>query len=701
MTFKSSKESKVTVQSPFHSAPISFETGWIAKQAGGAVMVRQGDTMVLCTVCRAAAKPGQSFFPMTVEYQEKSYAAGKIPGGFFKREGRPGEGEILSCRIIDRPIRPLFPEGYMDEVQIICTVMSSDGIHSPDVLALCGASAALHISDVPFLGPIGGVRVSRIDGKLVINPSIADSPRSDLDFIVAGTKDAIVMVEGGAKVVPEEEVLDALYFGHEEIKKLCTMQEELRKKAGVEKIIPELPKVDPTLLNKVTALIGDRLTTALNMTVKQERRTALKEIESEVKANLAEEFPEQESEISEIIHDMSSVIMRRNIVDKKIRLDGRNLTTVRPIECEVDVLPRVHGSALFTRGETQAIVTTTLGTSIDAQRIDSLTDSKDKTFMLHYNFPPYSTGEAKMMRGTGRREFGHGALAERALRPVLPAEDSFPYVLRIVSDITESNGSSSMASVCGGTMSMLAAGVKIQDSVAGVAMGLIKEGDKVAVLTDILGDEDHFGDMDFKVCGTKNGITALQMDIKCTGLSRETMETALSQAKEGRLHILSEMSKCINSPREHLSPYAPQILTMKINPTKIRDVIGPGGKTIRSIVETTGAKIDIDDSGTVKIASPNNAACERAKEIILGLTEEAEIGKIYNGIVKKIMDFGAFVEILPGTEGLLHISQISHDRVNSVSDFLSEGDEVPVRVLDVDKQGKIRLSHKDTLPREH
>jgi len=697
MAHKKSTELKVVETLPSHGGDISIESGWIAKQASGSVIVRQGETMILCTVCTAPARENQDFFPLTVEYQEKAYAAGRIPGGFFKREGRPAEQEILVCRLIDRPIRPLFPDGYVDEVQVICTVMSSDGIHHPDVLAICGASAALHISPLPFLGPIAAVRVGRIDGKLVANPTKEEMLSSDLDFVVAGTKEAIVMVEGGAKIVPEKEILEALFFGHQECQLLIKLQEGLRAKLGKPKIEFTPPVPDADILAAVKGVVGNRLSDVFSIREKAARRDGMDKLQDEVMAMLTEKFPEREKEGQKIYHDIAYEVSRQKVIKDKVRIDGRTLNQVRPIEVEVGVIPRAHGSSLFTRGETQAIVTTTLGTSTDAQRIDTLMEQSEKTFLLHYNFPPYSTGEAKMLRGTGRREQGHGALAERALRPLIPNQKEFPYVIRIVSDITESNGSSSMASVCGGSLSLMDAGVKIKELVGGVAMGLIKEGNEVAVLTDILGDEDHFGDMDFKVCGTKSGVTAIQMDIKCTGLSRETMAQALEQAREGRVHILGEMEKVLSTPREEMSKYAPTIKTIKINPDKIRDIIGPGGKTIRSITETTGVKIDISDDGSVNIASADQEASKRAIDIIMGLTEEAEIGKVYNGVVKRIMDFGAFVEILPGTEGLVHISQLAHERVNQVSDIVKEGDEVQVRVLDIDKQGRIRLSRKEAL----
>jgi len=697
MSNKKSSDLRVKVSMPFGDSELSIESGWVAKQADGAVLIRCGETVVLVTVCRAAARVGQDFFPLVVDYIEKAYAAGRIPGGFVKREGRLSEGEILTCRLIDRPIRPLWPEDYCDEVQLICTVLSSDGVHSPDMLAICGASAALSISQLPFMGPIAGVRVGKIDGKLKINPSFEEMSKSSLDFVVAGTKESIVMVEGGAKFVPEAEVLDALYFGHEEIKKIVALQEDLQKKIGKPKVEFVPPQKDQQLATRVKELVGDRLNQALRISEKLVRRDSIATVKTEVLAALATEFAEREGDIKGVLEAMTSELMRERILSEGVRIDGRDLKTVRPIECEVGIIPRTHGSSLFTRGETQAIVTTTLGTSADSQRIDTLQEQGEKVFMLHYNFPPYSTGEVKMLRATGRREVGHGALAERALKQVLPSQESFPYVIRIVSDITESNGSSSMASVCGGSLSLMDAGVKIVAPVGGVAMGLVKEGDRIAVLTDILGDEDHFGDMDFKVCGTEVGITALQMDIKCTGLSRDTMETALSQAREARLHILSEMKKSLSTARGTLSPHAPTIVTIKISPDKIRDVIGPGGKTIRSIIEATGVKIDIEDDGSVNIASSNAAASQRAIEIINGLTEEAEIGKVYCGVVKRVVDFGAFVEILPGIEGLVHISQLDHSRVNNVSDVVNEGDEVMVRVLDIDRQGRIRLSRKDAL----
>lgn len=698
MTFIPSKQATKKVSIEFHGEELTLESGWIAKQANAAVVATYGETMLIATVCRAKAREGIDFFPLVVEYQEKAYAGGFIPGGFFKREGRPSTPEILVCRLIDRPIRPLFPEGFCEEVQIIVYVLSSDGKKPTDTLAMLAASAALHLSDLPFQGPIGAIRVGRVDGQLVFNPSPDVLKKSDIDLVLAAKKDAVVMVEGGASVVPENEIIDALYSGHEEIKKLIKLQEDLRALVGKEKTEFIAPKPDTELVSKINAIVGNRIVDAINNnTEKSARREKIKLVEEEVLTSLAEQYPEKSAEIKSLLHEIENQACRDKTLKQKVRLDGRKPNEIRPIECEVSKLPRAHGSSLFTRGQTQALVAVTLGTSIDAQMIENLQGKSDKTFMLHYNFPPFCTGEAKPMRATGRREIGHGALAERALEKVMPSDKEFPYVTRIVSEILESNGSSSMASVCGGSMALMDAGVPIKDSVAGVAMGLITDGKDTVVLTDILGDEDHFGDMDFKVCGTKDGITALQMDIKCDGLTRETLEQALSQAREGRLHILGCMQEAINSTRQEMSKYAPRITTIKINPDKIREVIGPGGKVIQSITKETGVKIDIQDDGTVSIASSDAESTEKALKIIKGITEEAEIGKIYNGVVKRIADFGAFVEILPGTDGLVHISQLSNERVNEVSDVVSEGDEVKVKVIDIDRQGRVRLSMKEAV----
>jgi polyribonucleotide nucleotidyltransferase len=695
MTNSWSSKHRVVVETEISGKTLSLETGWIAKQADGAVIVRCGDTMVLVTVCAGPARAGLDFFPLTVEYQERAYAAGKIPGGFFRREGKPAETEILSARLVDRPIRPLFPEGYLDDVQVICTVISSDGENSPDTLAIVGAGAALSISSLPFNGPVAGVRVGRIGGKLIANPNKSEMVNSDIDLVVAASRDAIVMVEGGAEFVPEAELLEALFFGHDEIRKIIGLQEQLKAKVGKAKQEVVVAERNKDIRKKVEELASSKLVTALSIKAKHERSDAVSAVSKATLEALAEVFPEELGEVKTVLHDLQYEIVRKRAITEKTRLDGRGLTDVRPIECETGLIPRAHGSALFTRGETQAIVTATLGTGLDAQRIDSITDSGDKTFMLHYNFPPYSTGESKPMRGTGRREIGHGALAERSVKRILPKNS--PYVIRIVSDITESNGSSSMASVCGASLALMDAGIPVIDSVAGIAMGLVQEPDGIAILSDILGDEDHLGDMDFKVAGNKVGITGIQMDIKCLGLSRETMSQALEQARLGRLHILGEMEKAMSTAREEMSRYAPRMHTMKINPDKIRDVIGPGGKMIRSITDSTGVKIDIQDDGTVTIASSSTEASQRAIEIIKGLTEEAEIGRIYDGVVKRIADFGAFVEILPGVEGLVHISQLDFDRVNVVTDICSEGDEMKVRVIDIDKQGRIRLSRKEAL----
>ena len=698
MSFIPSSEAKKKVLMEFHGEQLTLESGWLAKQANGAVLATYGETMLLATVCNGPSREGTDFFPLVVEYQEKAYAAGYIPGGFFKREGRPATPEILVCRLIDRPIRPLFPDGYYEEVQIIVYVLSADGKKPTDTLAMLAASAALHISDLPFQGPIGAVRVGRVDGKFVINLAPADQAKSDIDLVLAAKQDAVVMVEGGANVVPEKEIVDALYFGHEEIKKLIKLQEDLRVLVGKEKVEFVAPQPDTELVSKIDSIVGTRIADAINtITEKAARREKIKAVQEEVITGLAEAYPERTAEIKNLIHEIENKACRDKTLKQKVRLDGRKPNEVRPIECEVSKLPRVHGSSLFTRGQTQALVAVTLGTSIDAQMIENLQGKSDKTFMLHYNFPPFCTGEAKMLRATGRREIGHGALAERALERVMPSGKEFPYVARVVSEVLESNGSSSMASVCGGSMALMDAGVPIKDAVAGVAMGLITDGKDTVVLTDILGDEDHFGDMDFKVCGTKDGITALQMDIKCDGLTRETLEQALTQAKEGRLHILSCMQQAISSTRGEMSKYAPRITTIKINPDKIREVIGPGGKVIQSITKETGVKIDIQDDGTVSIASNDAESTEKALKIIKGITEEAEIGKIYNGVVKRLADFGAFVEILPGTDGLVHISQLSNERVNDVSDVVSEGDEVKVKVIDIDRQGRIRLSMKEAV----
>jgi len=676
-----------------------IESGRVAKQANGAVTLRFGDTMILTTVC-ASREPieGRDFLPLSVEYRERSYAAGKIPGGFFKREGRPSEKEILACRIIDRPIRPMFPEGYRFDTQIINLILSHDRENDPDVLGITGAGASLAISDIPFPEPIAGVRVGRVDGELLVNPTIDQIEGGELNLIIAGTAESITMVEGGAFEVPEDEVLAALEFGHTHIKKIIAAIEELVTKCGKEKREFTPPEPNEELIARIDELLGERLVEANAIADKEERSLIKHDLRKEIVTALEEEFPDSAMVIDGYIHDKDNAEMRRKIVENSARLDNRGFDEVRPITCDVSILPRTHGSALFTRGQTQALVTVTLGTKIDEQRLDELEGESTKSYMLHYNFPPFSVGEVRPIRGVGRREVGHGALAERALNPIIPVGDRFPYTIRIVSDILESNGSSSMATVCGGSLALMDCGVPIKAPVAGIAMGLIKEDDKVIILTDILGDEDHFGDMDFKVTGTADGITALQMDIKIKGLAIETMRTALEQARAARQHILDEMSKAIEKPRDEISRYAPRIITIKINPEKIGDVIGPGGKIIRAIVEETGAKIDIDDDGTVLIAAVESEAGEAARERVLAIVEEPEIGKEYLGTVRRITDFGAFVEILPGTDGLIHISELAHEHVKRVEDILKVGDKVQVKCINIDPEGKVRLSRKALLP---
>ena len=683
----------------FHGRPLSIEVGRLAKQASGSALVQYGETVVLTTaVASQSTRPGIDFFPLTVDYQEKAFAAGKIPGGFFKREGRQGEKEILTSRLIDRPIRPLFADGYKCETQIIATVLSFDKENDADTIAMLGASAALHVSDIPFLSPIAGVRIGRIGGKFVINPLLSQLAESDLNLLVAGTKDSIVMVEGGARMLSEDVMLDALYTALDAMQPLIAMQEELRAKLGKPKREVVVGEIDAKLRKAVEALALPRIEKAMTFVKKLERHTAVAAAHKEAAAAALEQFPDQDGAIGEVIEDVESRAMRQMIVKQKKRLDGRGVADVRPITCEVKVLPRTHGSSVFTRGETQALATATLGTASDEQRIDALAGEHYRKFMLHYNFPPYSVGETKMLRGPSRRDTGHGALAERALIPVLPDEKAFPYTIRIVSEILESNGSSSMATVCSGSLAMMDAGVPIKAPVAGIAMGLIKEGDDIAVLSDILGDEDHLGDMDFKVAGTAEGVTALQMDIKIHGVTKDIMRQALKQARDGRLHILDVMNKTLNTARGDISAHAPRIVSIKVRQDKIRDIIGPGGKVIRGIVEETGCKIDIEDDGTVFIASSEEAGMKRAIEIIEGITMEAQVGKVYKGTVRRIVDFGAFVEILPGTDGLLHISQIGPGRVQRVSDVLKEGDEIQVKVLEIDKSGKIRLSRKEAMP---
>jgi len=676
-----------------------IETGRIGKQANGAVTVRYGDTMILTTVC-AGRDPmeGRDFLPLSVEYRERSYAAGKIPGGFFKREGRPSEKEILACRIIDRPLRPMFPEGYRFDTQIINLILSHDRENDPDILGVIGAGAALAISDLPFTQAVAGVRVGRINGEFVVNPAIDQLEESDINIILAGTADSIAMVEGGAYEVSEDDMVEAVRFGHDHVRQITAIIDELKAKCGKTKW--EMPAVEKNeaLHAKIDDLLGNRIGEANEIADKETRSIAKHDLTKEIMEALKEEFPDSKMQIDSYIQDKDNAEMRRRIVEESRRLDSRGFDEVRPIQCDVSVLPRTHGSALFTRGQTQALATVTLGTKIDEQRLDELEGESTKSYMLHYNFPPFSVGEVRPIRGVGRREVGHGALAERALNPVIPVGDLFPYTIRIVSDIMESNGSSSMASVCGGSLALMDCGVPIKAPVAGIAMGLIKEEDKVIVLTDILGDEDHFGDMDFKVTGTSEGITALQMDIKIKGLDLETMRMAMEKARTARLHILGEMAKALDKPRSEISQYAPRIITIKINPERIGDVIGPGGKIIRAIVEETGAKIDISDDGTVLIASVEAAAGEAARERVLAIVEEPEVGKEYVGTVRRITDFGAFIEIIPGTDGLVHISELAYERVERVEDVLAVGDSVKVKCINVDSDGKVRLSRKALLP---
>jgi len=687
-----------TVELEFSGRTLSIETGRMAKQANGSVLVRSGDTIVLVTaVASKTAKEGQDFFPLTVNYQEKAYAGGKIPGGFFKREARPSDSETLTCRLIDRPIRPLFPETFLNDTQIMATVISADKDNDPGILSMIGASAALEVSDIPFFGPIAGVKVGRVNGEFIANPTAEQLELSDMEIIVAASRDAICMVEGGAKELSEDVMLDAIFFGHKAVQPILDAQEELKAKAGVPKREVIAPVVDTELKKKVSGLAYSRIKDAVRIVSKQERHIAIDTVIDEAIAALSAEYEGQGKQIKAFVGDLEYELVREHIIKDGERIDGRDTKTVRPIATEVALLPRVHGSALFTRGETQALVTATLGTSYDEQRIDSLYGESKKKFLLHYNFPPFSVGETSFRLGPGRREIGHGALAERALTAVLPDHESFPYTIRIVSETLESNGSSSMAAICGGSLSMMDAGIPIKAPVAGIAMGLIKEGDAVAVLSDILGDEDHLGDMDFKVAGTAEGVTALQMDIKISGVSRDIMKKALEQAREGRLHILGKMAETITATRPDLSSYAPRITTIYVKTDKIRDVIGTGGKNIRNITETTGVVVDIDDTGRINIASSDKAACDLAIKMIRDLTAEAEEGKLYAGVVKKIMDFGAFVEIFPGTDGLVHISELDTERVKNVSDVLNEGDKVLVKCIGIDKQGKIKLSRKEAL----
>jgi len=682
---------------PLGAHTVTIETGRMAKQAGGSVIVSTGETSVLVTACVGPHKETAGFFPLSVEYIEKFYASGRIPGGFKRREGQLSEAEILTCRLSDRPLRPLFPEGFKGEVQVIAQVISHDSENDADVLSITGASAALMLSNAPFSGPIAAVRVGRIEGKFVANPTWSQRPLCDIDVVIACTKDAIVMVEGEADEASEDDMLDALNFGFEAVQPLIKLQIKLAKEAGKEKMTFVSPKLDAALLKAVAKFIGTKLSKAMAISDKLSRYSAIHEIRAELGAKFTETHPGREREVGACFEELESNTLRDVVIKQRKRIDGRGPRDVRPITVEVGVLPRPHGSSLFTRGETQTLVTVTLGTDRDAKLNEDLHGKRDEHFMLHYNFPPFSVGEVKRMGSPGRREVGHGFLARRSVEKVVPSHDKFPYTIRVVSEVLESNGSSSMASVCGGSLALMHAGVPIKAAVAGIAMGLIKEGDDYVILSDILGDEDHLGDMDFKVAGTERGITGLQMDIKINGISRSVMSEAMLQAREGRLHILGKMNAVLSSPNEELSPYAPRITTIKIAVDRIRDVIGSGGKTIRAIQEKAGVTIEVQDNGTVKIASTSEKATAEAIEIIKALTAEAVVGEIYLGTVAKVAEFGAFVTILPGVDGLCHISELSDQRVERTEDICQEGDEIVVKCMGVERNGKIRLSRKEAL----
>lgn len=682
---------------------LTLETGHLAKQASGSVLVRYGDTVVLVTATGSQEpREGIDFFPLTVDFEEKMYAAGKVPGSFLRREGRASEQATLSARLIDRPIRPLFPKGYRNDVQIVATVLCVEPDNPPDMAAMIGASCALHLSHIPFQGPIAGVHVGYVDGEIMINPNQAEREVSSLDLAVAGTHDAIMMVEAGAQEVSEAVVLEGILEGHKVIAQLTNLIEDMRREAlekGIakEKIAFEAPEINEAIIDAVKAEASDALRAALQIVNKKARDTAIQTAKSEALAVLSEQFEDSDDDIIQALDALTKAIVRRLITHDKIRPDGRALNEVRPLTCEVDLLPRTHGSAVFTRGQTQILSVTTLGSSRDSQPLDGLDDETSRRYLHHYNFPPYSVGETRPIRGPGRREIGHGVLARRALEPVIPSLEEFPYMIRVVSEAIESNGSTSMASVCGSTMSLMAAGVPIRKPVSGVAMGLIREEDQFSVLTDLQGLEDALGDMDFKVAGTVDGITAIQMDIKIDGINKAILEQALAQAKEGRLFILDTMLKCINAPRETLSPYAPRIESFKIDVDKIKDVIGSGGKTIKKIIETTGVQIDVEEDGTVNVLSSDAEACNQAVEMIQNIVKDPEVGEIYTGKVVRIMDFGAFVNILPGKDGLVHISQLDKKRVNKVEDVVKVGDEVTVKVIEIDRMGRINLSRKALL----
>ena len=691
------------IETQFAGRPLLLETGRLAKQAAGSALVRYGDTMVLAAVTVSPNVSTLPFFPLTVEYREKTYAAGKIPGGFLKREGRPSDKEILASRLIDRSIRPLFPEGFKNEVQVFVTVLSADQENDADILGVVAASTALSLSPVPWNGPLAGVRVGRVEGNWILNPTFQQLEFSTIDLVVSGSADSIVMVEGGSLEVAEAEILEALKVAQKGIRELIGLERKLMDKAGVAaKVEWTKAEIDAELQGRAADEAEEAMAQAINARDKASRSSGVKGVKDEAMTALLVDFPERGREISGHLEDIEYRVMRKQVLERGERVDGRDLDTIRPITIETSVLPRTHGSAVFTRGQTQALVSVTLGTTDDEQRIDSIDVAGEttKSFMLHYNFPPYSTGEVKMIRGTSRREIGHGALAERALQPLLPQYEDFPYTLRVVSEVLESNGSSSMATVCGGSLALMDAGVPMKAPCAGVAMGLVKEGDKVAILSDILGSEDHLGDMDFKVAGTERGITSIQMDIKIEGLDLKIMEQALEKARRGRLHILKEMAKVLPAPRTELSKYAPRIFTMQIKPDKIGDVIGPKGKTIRGIQDATGAKISIEDSGVVTISAVGGEAGEKARAMVAAITTEPEVGRTYEGPVKSTTAFGAFVEILPGVEGLLHISELQHGRTEKTEDVVKKGDIVQVKLLEVDERGRMKLSRKALLPKD-
>jgi polyribonucleotide nucleotidyltransferase len=677
---------------------LSIETGKVAKQASGSVVVQYGDTIVLVTVVSANEERISSFLPLTVEYQEKIYAAGRIPGNYFRREiGRPSEKETLTARLIDRPIRPLFPKGYRYETQVIATVLSMDQENDPDTLAMIGASTALEISDIPFAGPIACVRVGRIDGAYVVNPPICDWEKSDINIVVAGSETGVVMVEGGGDIVSEKDMIEAIFFGHQAMQPLIAVQKKLKQATGKPKRDFQLPEKDEDLVKQLEAAAMEKIASTVLIPDKMKRYAALREKKAEIFESLGEAYSERKEEVYDILNDFQRDACRNLILKEGRRIGDRRFDEIRPITCETGVLPRPHGSALFTRGETQVLGVLTLGSGQDEQRVETLSGEEYRPFMLHYNFPPYSVGEVKRIGGPSRRDIGHGGLSTRAIEKILPEREDFEYTIRIVSEVLESNGSSSMGTVCAGILALMDGGVPIKAPIAGIAMGLVKEGDQVVILSDILGDEDHTGDMDFKVAGTKEGVTALQMDIKIHELSREIMENAMEQARKGRLHILGKMEEAIKEPREEISPYAPTISTIKIKPDKIREIIGPGGKVIRSIQSETNTRIEIDDEGLVKIAALSKDEGAAAEAMVKDIVMEPEVGRIYEGTVVRVMDFGAFVQIRPGTDGLVHISQLANHRVTKVSDIVKEGDKIKVKVLEISRDGKIRLSHKAVL----